>query len=201
MKVCQPVALVDVDDVLADTKSVMHRIFKDVYNAHTHWSRWRSFDTRESVGIEFCPETFRREGLIERVQPLKGAQNFLHCLKQYFHVVIVTARGWHPDGERITRDWLRHHELPHDAIHIVPMDVSKKMVAIQYGERLSLVVDDNVDHIRDYLTVPAVKRAIMVNQPWNASFESNDERLQRVNELSLFKFDKPEYVALAEAEL
>src|SRR5689334_6655461 len=82
------------------------------------------------------------ESRIPLLSILPGAREAMEQLRIHYRLVLVTARR--ATSEDLTRDWLREHGIPFDALY----HLENKC---EVPEALSLAIDDHPRHIARYL--------------------------------------------------
>jgi hypothetical protein len=165
--------ILDLDDVLANLREALYRSLARASGIAVHWRHWRSYDLREHYPtvLDRLDEILIDDRTLESCRPEPGAVAATGALKDLgFEIAIVTARGWHPRAEAITRDWLGEHGIRHDHLRIVPLGANK-LEALAPFRRIALAVDDHPDHVRRYLR--AGIPALLMDRPWNAEFPAD----------------------------
>lgn len=161
--------LIDLDDTLADMKQAMMSALNKATGKYIHWSKWNTYDVPALYGIEY--EKFlqicRDEQVIHNVVINESSENFLSTLKMLgFYNVLITARGWHPDGKKITEQWVTDHGLCVDEIILVESNQSKIEV-IEKFDNIEFSVDDRIKHCREYKQTKKVNNVFVCDAPWN----------------------------------
>ena len=136
------------------------------------WTTWDTYYLTHIYQISFerCVEAFIESKLLERAEPEPlAAETLLTLRANGWRIAIVTARGWHPDGEAVTRGWLARHGFPYDELHLVGHGDSKGAVFAGIG-RIDLLVDDAPHHVLAAAELPTVRRPLIMTRPWNCDF-------------------------------
>ena len=163
----KPVVLIDVDDVLCQTRFEIERMLQEAYGVNISHHDIIEFDIGKSIGIPFCPQTAHKHRLLEEGKVEPGAVDLVNYLRSMgYYIAIVTAREWHPEGRSVTERWLNEGGIHFDALHVVDMEISKRDVALKYAN-IELCIDDHVSHVRDYLGLPHVRNVALIDRPWN----------------------------------
>ena len=162
--------ILDLDDVLANLRESLCQTLAQAASSRLHWRDWRHYDLRQhypTVADRLEPLLIAARTL-EICQPEPGAAAATQALGRLgFNVLIITARGWHPRGETLTRDWLNDHKIHHDELAVVPLG-SNKLEALSPTHKVALAVDDHPSHVAQYRQ--AGIRALLMDRPWNAAF-------------------------------
>ena len=177
--------VLDLDDVLANLRDSLYRTLSRASGVKLHWRHWRSYDLCEHYPTvcNRLDEILVDDRTLESCRPEPGAVAATRALAELgFEIAIVTARGWHPKAEAVTRDWLDEHGIQYDHLSIVSLGGSK-LEALKRFRRITLAVDDHPDHVRRYdmVGIPA----LLMDRPWNVGWPG--ERiftLERVVELA-----------------
>lgn len=190
----KPVCLVDLDDTLGDLKTPM----MDALNRHTkqdiHWSKWNTFDVPELYGISYDEfmDLLIDEQVIEKVVVHDSSYKFLNDLhKLGYYTVLITARGWHPQGHKVTSKWVEDHNLDIDELIVVDAHQSKTDVIGKF-DNIVFSIDDRIKHCREYMQTGLINHVLVYDAPWNTHmgqwnqwWEGNDyhERIYNLNEI------------------
>jgi 5'(3')-deoxyribonucleotidase len=163
--------ILDLDDVLANLRESLYRTLTRASGIDLHWRHWRSYDLCEHYPTvcDRLDEILVDDRTLESCRPEPGAQAATRGLSKLgFEIAIVTARGWHPRAEAVTRHWLDKHGIRYDHLSIVSLG-SNKLGALTPFRRIALAVDDHPDHVRRYQQagIPAA----LMDRPWNAGCE------------------------------
>ena len=152
--------ILDLDDVLANLRQSLYQSLVQASGIDVHWRHWRRYDLRDHYPtvLDRLEEILIDDRTVATTRALKDLG---------FEIAIVTARGWHPRAEAITRDWLGEHGIHHDHLRIVPLGANKLEVLTPFP-RIALAVDDHPDHVRRYRQ--AGIPALLMDRPWNAGF-------------------------------
>lgn len=162
-----PVIVLDLDDVLANLRESLYRTLLTATGVDFHWRQWTHYDLRQLYAIEEAPlhALLLRERALEVCEPEPGAAAATRALRALgYHVRIITARGWHPEAELLTRVWLEQHGIEHDTLAVVPL-AGDKLEQIEARDQVVLAVDDHPRHIERYREVGIP--AVVVDRPWN----------------------------------
>jgi len=174
----------DLDDVLANLRDHL----MEVLNRHTglsiHWQRWDRYELSGVYGlsIEQILNLVMEHRVLEAatLEPLAEAALAASRAAGY-RVAVVTARGWHPRGEALTRAWLESHGLRVDALHLVRAFDGKAEALGALGD-VAHFVDDHVGHLYPALRLPQVRQVHLLDRPWNR----HDRTLPRLHGLEHF---------------
>jgi len=161
-----PLLVIDCDDVVANIRETVAQAMMAETGQDRPWQQWDTYDLSKIYGLTNWSSSFLEHRVLERATPEPGARLAIRTAREMgYRVMMLTARGWHPDGEALTRDWLEAHQLEVDELQIVPVDASKvqalKGVAVEY------FLDDNPRHIREAEYADHIFNPILVSRPWN----------------------------------
>jgi 5'(3')-deoxyribonucleotidase len=163
------VCFIDLDDTLGDLKSPMMHALNHATGKTIHWSLWKSFDVPKIYGLtdkEFL-DILIDKNILETLEIHGDSYEFLKDLQDLDkHVVLITARGWHPDAQKITENWVINHGLEIDELIVVEQDQSKTDFIKRFGE-IGYSLDDRIKHCREYMRTGLVGSVILCNAPWN----------------------------------
>lgn len=158
----------DLDDVLANLRESLYRTLSRATGVDLHWRDWTHYDLRRhyDVGDDWLEDILIAERTMEVCQPEPGAAETTRLLIELgFELVIVTARGWHPQAETLTREWLETHRIAYDELLIVPLGADKLAALTDY-DHIALAVDDHPHNTFRYQQ--AGIPTLLMDRPWNA---------------------------------
>lgn len=194
----QNVCLIDIDDTLGDLKNPMMYALNKHTGKNFHWSDWKEFDIPKIYDIT-CEQFFeycQRENVLSNIKPHDEAHAFLKNLRKLnTYIVLITARGWHPNGEAITCDWINEHELDIDELIIIPEHGNKADVIKKFNN-IMFSVDDRIRNCRDYMNSELVDKVFIYTAPWNSHMNNWNHvgggfdyhyRIRNLNDI--FKYD------------
>lgn len=179
----------DVDDVIYDLKGIIQQALADMTGKDIHSDQWHSFNLNEVYGVDtkIIFEAFHKYDILKN-----GVLNFdiyplIDYLKQEgIETMAVTARGWHPEGDAITRAMFKDYDIGINKIHVVEHHAKKSdVIAGIDGFEIVGYIDDNARHIKETreLCGDNIKNYILKDQPWNRSYEI-ESGVTRVNKLT-----------------
>jgi hypothetical protein len=164
------ICLVDLDDTLVDLKEPMKQALDSFTGKDIPWNKWEHFDVPSIYGVsnsEFLDACIEHE-VLERAEIHAESYKFLNDLKRMdCHVVLITARGWHPRGKEVTEKYISDHELNIDELILVDVDESKAEWAKRFN-KIKFTVDDRMKHCREYMKTGVVEKVMLYDAPWNS---------------------------------
>jgi 5'(3')-deoxyribonucleotidase len=171
----------DLDDTLANLRGHLMGMLNRRTGRTVHWRDWRRYELVSVYdrSVEQILAWVLEDRVLEAATLEPHAREAVEAARAAgYRVAVVTARGWHPQGESITRAWLRRHRLKVDALHLVPAFGSKAEVLARLGP-VRLFVDDHAGHLYPARSVPTVREIQLVDRPWNRE----DRSLRRIRGL------------------
>ena len=159
--------VLDLDDVLANLRESLYRTLSVATGIDLHWRNWTHYDLRQHYAIDEVRlnEVLITKQALEACEPEHNAATTTHELVDLgFDIVIVTARGWHPQAESITRSWLAAHAIRYDHLAVVPLQ-GNKLDAIDTYSNIWFAVDDHPSHVLRYQA--AGIPTLVMDRPWN----------------------------------
>lgn len=181
------IAILDVDDTVADMRSTLNETLNRVYGKSLHWTQWTSFNLEKVYGIdsEQFLETLRKENVIERMAPHRESIEFTNELKKKgYKIHMLTARKWHPRGLSVTRQWLSENGITFDDITVCDITDCKSSILTQTYDKIHLTVDDSLTHCRNYVQNDAIENVFIYDMPWNKCDVLDSSRANRIDNLS-----------------
>jgi len=163
------VCLVDLDDTLGDLKQPMMEALNAFTGKNIHWSQWNTFDVPQLYGLsneEFLKMCIDSD-ILNKVIIHDSSYKFLNDLRKLgYYTVLITARGWHPEGKSITESWVSEHNLDIDELIVVGVDQSKTDVITKF-DNIVFSIDDRIKHCREYMQSGMIRHVLVYNAPWN----------------------------------
>lgn len=162
--------LIDLDDTLGDFKDPLMKALNKATGKRIHWSKWTNFDVPELYEISHDDflDICIKEKVIENTKVNETSASFLSDLKYFgYHNILITARGWHPNGRELTEQWLSDNELIIDEVIVVDVHQSK-VDSIAHIDGIEFSVDDRIKHCREYMQSNKVKYVVLYDAPWNS---------------------------------
>jgi 5'(3')-deoxyribonucleotidase len=181
---------VDIDDVLGYLGQLLNASLNTMTGravSFDEWSHYRVFEFY-GIGVEQFLNRIIDEQLLTTMTPCEGAQQALASIQQAgSDVVLITARGYHPQAEAVTLEWLDRHGMPFDDLIVVPEGQSKGEVAKRrYPKGFSVMIDDNDSNLDSMKSFGLVQQTILVDKPWNRSRDDYRHGINRFNGLHQF---------------
>jgi len=152
-----PVAIIDMDDVLADFRQDFSNWLYENYKIHADVEspEYYFIDALKDSGHnpESIFETFVEKHGFSKLNPAKGAKQFLQKLKEKgYWVHLLTARPY--DNLTClynTYGWLKKHEIPFDDISFATEKFRWCAKSKYYNSgKIAFAIDDSPKHARDY---------------------------------------------------
>jgi len=179
-----PYVVFDLDDTLANLREHLMAALNRRTGLQVHWTEWRRYELVSvyGVAVEQILAWVLEDEVLESATLEPHAHDAVTVAREAgYRVAVVTARGWHPRGERITREWLERQGLTVDDVHLVPAFGSKAHVLARLGQ-VGHYIDDHAGHLHPARVVPGVRKTYLLDRPWNWE----DTTLRRVRGLDEF---------------
>lgn len=168
------IIILDIDDTSGDLKTRLQDLYrKETGDESIHYDQWDEYFVSHRYGIseERLYEMFIESATMESMDPHDGLSEITNEIhRRGYQIEIVTARGWHPKGYDVTKEWLDRNKVAYDNINVVPLDQCKEVATRRLGD-IKLFVDDRDDHCFNMMRSGRVEQCLLYSQPWNASFE------------------------------
>ena len=164
----KPIAVFDMDDVLAHLRSHIQDALFARTGKNIPWEQWDTYDLGEiyQIPLSECLGAFNEAAILEKCLPEPSSQEAVLTAKQQgMPVHILTARGWHPAGLALTQEWLLHHGFVFDDLHVIPLHQCKAEYLRMLGLPARFFFDDSPRHI--VATQNLVEFPVIVDRPWN----------------------------------
>ncbi len=167
------VVVFDLDDVICNSRAPIQVAMAKHHGKDISWETWTDYDLGNSYGLPpgAVMEVIIAEQLPPRCEPEPGALAALKAVKDMGHeIVIATARGFYPDAENVTRDWLARHGVVPDHLFVTHHGQKKADVLRAVGP-IHAYIDDNVAHLRAMREAGLGYHLVVMDRPWNRLVE------------------------------
>lgn len=180
-------AILDIDDTLADMRSIICEDLNKIYKTDVHWTSWNTFRVEEIYGISF--EDFFKflieNKVIERMQPHPESIGFVkRLLDGGYKISALTARQWHPKAKAVTSQWLSKHNIHVDELIICDVLDNKADIVSQNFSDVDFVVDDSLTHCKNYTKCDNISNVFIYDMPWNRCESIDKSRAIRIQNLN-----------------
>lgn len=170
----------DLDDTLADMKTVLCDSLNEFTGLKLHWSQWNSFNliTTYKITENDFYDIIIENKILENLKPFKNTQRVLKQLKERdYNINIITSRNYHPLAKKLTSEWFEKNSIPFDRIDISGHGLKKSLFIPNSGAVLA--VDDNIDNCIDIKNSMLVSSTHLMTMPWNLN-----SHMDRINDIS-----------------
>lgn len=185
----KPWLIFDVDDVLFDfTKSLYEAAIKHdkLREPSMHYEQWTVYN--HPVYLNFDNQQTFRDFLIEaKVQETNhtcdGVAEFMTKIKDDFSLGFITARGFNPKAEKITRQFLENSlGIQADKVVISGVYGDNKVSHLHEfsGAPILTYLDDNAQHVKEFheAGIPSY----LMSRNWNLK-DTDVPRIYHINDL------------------
>lgn len=175
----------DVDDVICNFRESLYQSFK-IKGIDFHWSEWSSYNLTANYKFEDDNEFIRHmldSQVVENAAIEEYVKEFFENLKNHgYHIGLLTARGWHHEGFKVTEHFVRSNGLTVDKIVLSSSYHDRKSAYLKEFEgEVKGYIDDSIRHIVDFISL-SVPNVYLLDRPWN----QENRELPRVNSLKEF---------------
>lgn len=160
--------VLDCDDVLINLRVSLFKAIEKEYGVDI--SNTPSYDLHNMLGINIKQffECLLKHKAVETSFLDLGVMQSIDYMKQHYNLVMVSARGWHPKAEELTRETLNSCDIElDDYIFLKPGQEKFKVIHERLG-KCYLIIDDHYNHCYQALLSGAVTKAIIPRRPWNS---------------------------------
>lgn len=178
----KPIVAFDCDGVLVDLLPGLCRITERLSGIPIQPDQWHDYSQYTQSGIthQAFLTAIVEDSVLENAVLNEGAVEVLAELSQQgFTIAVITSRGFHPDAERITQDYLTRNSLSVDHLMIVEIGQSKNQAIASLHELGEVIayVDDYLPHLHDIAEQFKAIELFTMHQLWNR----HDLRFERVH--------------------
>lgn len=177
----RPIAVVDIDDTIADATNLMIQCLSNYTGVHVSKNDITEYDIASHFGIsgEEFYKYLDKDGVIDDLAVLPGARKALERLSNDHEIVLVTARHRFREPLARTLKWVKSRNLPVDRVLVSghPLRGLKSNVAYdqvcEHGVRVFF--DDGMHNVWDMYDSGMSEVIYIPHQPWNASSHLDDD--------------------------
>lgn len=183
----KPIAIVDVDDTLANMRASMCEALNKHCNTSIHWSKWNTFNVEHMYGINYDEffHVLKKYKVIERLQPHEESSEFTAKLRDRgYKVTLLTARKWHDYGEAVTRRWAKDNEIYYDDVVVCSVEDCKSEIISEMFSAVNFTVDDSATHCKKFVRNSKIKNVFVYDMPWNKCQILDGSRATRISNLN-----------------
>lgn len=175
----QPIAVIDVDDVMYPCTAVLLEHFNDHFGTDHQFDQMTGFHLESlfpSLGNkqEFLDHLIHNvSDYMLRAEPYVYAQELCEAFqKAGYYVAITTSRGFHPLGYKHTHHMMTQHQIPYDCLATVGIHASKlDFVLENIGTSIEWVAEDGVRALQEF--AEAGIKTMKFERPWNQEFQDH----------------------------
>lgn len=139
--------------------------------SHQNWYDFNCITDVYDIGIDEFYRILKDYRCIENALPEPGARAALKRLAATGRqIIMVTSRGWHDEGVRVTQEALNHHDIPHDQLIVVPKGRKKSDMYRELSPFFDCLIDDHVANLDDARESGIVDATYMITRPWNVKY-------------------------------
>jgi hypothetical protein len=171
----KPMVWFDVDDVIVETSALMEKTLRRMTGKTILSQSWPHHGFAEIYGfkpgdMERLREMWMHDQLLERAPLREGVAEAMVSIRQSgYELGLITARGWHPQGEALTWAMAAKHGLPIGEVVVLSYEECKAKKLEDLGVRVDGFVDDTHRHVR--ACQAKGWSASLMTQPWNEKHE------------------------------
>ena len=165
----KPVVGFDMDGVIAHNQDIVAARMSEILGIDVNWRMWSDYAYFLKYGMTYDDflQVFIDSRALQLATPDKGTADSIQQLrKDGYEVAIITARGFHPEGEEITKTWLGEQAIPVDHV-VVVHPTQTKVEAISSFPGMVAYIDDHADHLDKSREAMLSPKLYMYDQPWN----------------------------------
>lgn len=167
----------DIDDVMFDLKEIIHKALTEATGKDIPFQTWTTYDVDKIYDLTYAEvlEAFHKHDILRNGKLNTDIYPIIEYLrKNNIETMAVTARGWHHDGENITKAFFKDNEIGIDKVHVIKYHEKKSEYISQIkGFEIVGYIDDSYRHITETKKVCENKIGayLLQNQPWNNHYE------------------------------
>ena len=176
-------AVVDLDDTLGYFRREVMEALNSITNTKSHYSDWTTNVAENNYPITDFLDIVYKLKLSEKARPHPEAAAFMNFLRvSGVEVTVLTARGWHPNAEEISRTWLNDNRIHFDNLIVCGLEECKADY-IRNMDNVLLFVDDSQKHCNAVNALGDKRPEFVFSyaMKWN---ENVDEGVIRISDLN-----------------
>ena len=174
----------DLDDCVCNSRDLIQKAMFKRHGQDIPWTEWTNYELGRSYGLGpmAVMDAIVAEGILPHCAPEPGGIEALREVKLMgYQVVIATARGFYPDAEQVTRQWLDRHGVQPDHL-VVTTHGQKKADVLRPFRDIHAYVDDNLGHLAAVHEAGLSRHLVVMDRPWNRKVD----RFHRVHHIDEF---------------
>ena len=183
----KPELILDMDDVLINIFKPMRKSLNEFMNQEVTESEFSDYNvtlTYPGLTLDQFYDVLLTKSVLERGVPVQGAVEATRLLSKEFTLSVVTARGWHPEGKKITENQLSDHGFCIDRLIVTQPGQSKSSAVSHLSNRFVAIVDDHVGNIHDAKQSGLFDHHVLIDMPWNKSYETQENTSRHASVLT-----------------
>lgn len=165
----KPILAIDCDGCCSNLIPGIVKMCSIVSSATVSEEDWIHYDYFKTIGmtIDQFLDGHIEFNILQNATIYEGvAVAISYARENGYEVAIVTSRGFHPDGENITREWFKKHNC--DVDHMVLVGIHEtKVNALKSLGNVAAYIDDYLPHLEDIAASDLDINLFLMDQPWN----------------------------------
>lgn len=178
-------AIIDIDDTVADLRTIMCKELNTMCDMDVHWSQWKNVGLEDIYDItsKQLLTLLEEKQVIEQLIPHTECKAFIDALHELdYDVTFLTARKWHSNGRDVTTHWLLRHDLEYDNLILCDVTDDKSQILKDTYGKVAFTVDDSATHCASYANNMDIERVFVYDMPWNKRLYQ--PRIERITHLT-----------------
>ena len=183
--------VIDCDDVIVDLKTLLVGAFNKELDLNKESKDLTDYDLTKVFNIPFDDVLglFHKYNIIQNSKIFDYSVDAINRINEMgFTPICLTARGWHNDAERLTREYFEEHNVKIDNVIILPDGMNKGEYLSKSGILAHSFIDDNFTHAKSVSDSKMVDKIYLRNETWNQDFKidhiSNMERVDTLCDMA-----------------
>lgn len=170
-----PDIIMDIDDVISDTNTIMIQALNKFTGHQFSLSDWTDHDLTTiypNLQYDEVSEVIIKDKVFEQAIPLPGIRDAVNALIDAgYNIHFCTARNHLAHGKEVTEWWLDFHDIPrNNAVIYCNYGESKSKSYERVSSCFAYMFDDAAFNIQDAVQHGAVIKPMLVSKPWNAKY-------------------------------
>lgn len=174
----KPIIAFDLDGTMGDLLIGLSKMCSIITGTTVKPEEWINYDHFITIGVtadQFISGIVDHF-VLENATPYYGLSEAISFARQQgYDIAVITARGFHPDGENITYAWFEKHGVDIDHIIVVGQHETK-ITALQSLGNVVAYIDDYLPHLHAIDEANLDIELYLMDQPWN----SEDTKFSRL---------------------
>lgn len=180
----RPILAFDCDGILSNLVPGMSMMCQEVSGKKCDPSEWIDYGHYTNLGMtdkQYLDGLVSYKVLETATAHYGAAEAITRAIAEGCAIALITARGFHPNAEDVTRAWLEQNGIHVDYLILVGPNETKIKALLSLPNVIAYV-DDYLSHLESLTAAEMSIPLFLMDQPWNRE----DKKFSRVHSVHEF---------------